>query len=163
MAPSLAIAMQISRLHITESTSRRIANRSLTWLGLAVPPGRNPSSIYCQCHQLDPSATSSTSTTWDSAMNTKETLALGLHHHQVGNLAQAEQLYRQVLDSNPDDYEALQLLGVLVVQTGRHEAGIEYLRQALRLDPNNAPAQFNLGSALRKQGQLDEAIASYRR
>lgn len=94
-------------------------------------------------------------------MNTADALALGLRHHQAGDLPQAEQLYRQVLASDPHHGEALQLLGLLALQSGRPAAGIEYLRQVLRLDPNCAEAHFNLGSALRVQGQTDEAIASY--
>ena len=34
-------------------------------------------------------------------------------------------------------------------------------RQALRLKPADAEAHNNLGNALRDQGKLDEAIASY--
>ena len=95
-------------------------------------------------------------------MNTADTFALGLRCHQAGDFSQAEQLYRQILDSDPHHCDALHLLGLLELATGRSESGIGHIRQVLRLDPSCIQAHFNLGSALRGQGQLDEAIVSYR-
>jgi predicted O-linked N-acetylglucosamine transferase (SPINDLY family) len=91
-----------------------------------------------------------------------ETLALALHHHQTGDLERAEQLYREILNVNPQHVDAWHLLGLVAGLTGRHKLAIDHLRQAVRLNPNFAEAHYNLGTALREQGSLDEAIASYR-
>ena len=59
------------------------------------------------------------------------TNALGLH--QAGRLAEAEKVYRQVLDIQSDQFDSLHLLGVVLFQRGdpaqprRHRA-----RPALR-------------------------------
>ena len=47
-----------------------------------------------------------------------ETLAIAVQHHQGGRLQVAEQLYRQVLQVEPKNADALHLLGVLAHQVG---------------------------------------------
>ena len=39
-----------------------------------------------------------------------EALAVALHYHQAGNLEYAEQVYRQILQADPDNTVALHLL-----------------------------------------------------
>src|SRR5262249_13384408 len=54
------------------------------------------------------------------AMSTvTETLAAAVWAHQAGDLRQAEQLYRHVLQAEPQHVDALHLLGVLAQQAGR--------------------------------------------
>jgi protein O-GlcNAc transferase len=47
-----------------------------------------------------------------------EALAIAIHHHQNGRLQAAEQIYRQILQAEPDEADALHLLGVLAHQVG---------------------------------------------
>ncbi|RMF90868.1 MAG: tetratricopeptide repeat protein [Nitrospinota bacterium] len=51
-------------------------------------------------------------------------LARAIRHHRAGHLHQAETLYRQVLDQDPHQADALHLLGVLASQAGRYEMAI---------------------------------------
>ena len=44
-----------------------------------------------------------------------------LAHHQAGRLLQAEAIYRRILKAQPDDADALHLLGVVAHQRGEHE------------------------------------------
>ena len=46
--------------------------------------------------------------------------AVGLH--QSGRLAEAERLYRQILQTDPRHPDALHMLGVLAMQSGQHQA-----------------------------------------
>jgi tetratricopeptide (TPR) repeat protein len=91
-----------------------------------------------------------------------EALDTAVKHHRAGNLRAAEQLYRQVLQADPHQADALHLLGILANQLGRTDEAIDLLRQALRANPQFAEAYSSLGNALKKQGRLDEALASYR-
>ncbi|HXG11259.1 MAG TPA: tetratricopeptide repeat protein [Gemmataceae bacterium] len=95
-------------------------------------------------------------------MKIEEALQTAFRHHQAGNLQQAEQLYCQILQVQPQQVDALHLLGLICQRTGRHERAVEYIRQALRLKPDYADAHSNLGIVLRQMGRLDEAIACYR-
>jgi tetratricopeptide (TPR) repeat protein len=91
-----------------------------------------------------------------------ETLAAALAHHRSGDLARAEPLYRAILRDDPYHVNALQLLGLVLYQTGRVEEAIRCLRQALQLNPGFAEVHNNLSNILTAQGRLDEAIAGFR-
>jgi protein O-GlcNAc transferase len=87
---------------------------------------------------------------------------LALQYHQAGNLAQAEQVYRQILEANPQHADALHMLGVIALQLGRHELAVDQIQQALRFQPKFPAALSNLGMALHAQGKIEEAIENYR-
>ncbi len=91
--------------------------------------------------------------------NAAEAIAAGVAHHQAGNLTQAEQIYRQVLQLQPQNVDALSLLGVIACQHGNLEEGITLYRQALALQPGHKQARDNLSLALWKQGKrlIDES------
>lgn len=94
-----------------------------------------------------------------------EIIQIAKSHHQAGRLAEAEQIYRQVLAADAANFEALYLLGVLNHQSGQPQRGIELVQQALHLHPAHPLAAFaanNLGNFQREQGALDAAIACYR-
>ena len=82
--------------------------------------------------------------------------------HQAGQLAQAEQIYRQILAAQPNHAEATQYLGILAHQTGRNDVAAELIRRAITLRPGYAEASYNLGIVLRALGRHDQAIAAYR-
>ena len=85
-----------------------------------------------------------------------EALDVAVRHHQAGRLAQAEQIYRQILDVAPDQPDALHLLGVVHSQRGDHATAIDYIGRAIRRKPNEAAYHSNLGIACRALGRLHE-------
>jgi len=97
-----------------------------------------------------------------TAMNTvSEALDIAVRYHQAGNLQQAEQLYHQILQVEPQHVNALHLLGVIAHHVGRSDRAVDYISQAVRLAPNFAEAYNNLGIALAALGKLEAAVASY--
>lgn len=89
-----------------------------------------------------------------------QALAIAINHHQSGRLAQAEQIYRQILQQQPNHVDVLNLMGVIFCQAGNLLEGINLYRQALSLQPAHVQARDNLGLALWKQGKqsVEEAI-----
>jgi protein O-GlcNAc transferase len=85
--------------------------------------------------------------------------ALGLHRH--GRLAEAEAIYRRVIDNNPDHADSLQLLGALSLQLGRADEAIALLRRAVEVNPAYPEARNNLAIALQKRGETDEAVSHW--
>jgi tetratricopeptide (TPR) repeat protein len=90
-----------------------------------------------------------------------EILTTAVEHHRGGRLSQAEQHYRQVLAANPRQPDALQLLGVIAHQVGKHEAAVELISQAIALSGAQPTYHNNLGEAYRALGRLQEAVACY--
>lgn len=81
--------------------------------------------------------------------------------HRAGALADAERLYRQVLEVEPGHAAALGLLGLIQHDCGRTEAGIELLQRSIQADPQSASMHLNLGTVFAECGRLSEAINHY--
>jgi len=89
----------------------------------------------------------------------KEALSL----HQKGKLCEAATLYREILAQNPNNADALHLLGVIEFQRKNSSAAMELITRAIKIEPNNAAFFSNLGLALRDLKRFDDALASYDR
>ncbi|XGV97289.1 MAG: tetratricopeptide repeat protein [Leptolyngbya sp. BL-A-14] len=90
-----------------------------------------------------------------------ESLTVALQLHRSGRLTEAESAYRQRLEHQPQDVDALNLLGALVYQQNRFEEAIVCFEQVLALQPENPDAYNSLGIALKGQGKLEEAVSHY--
>jgi tetratricopeptide (TPR) repeat protein len=77
--------------------------------------------------------------------------------HVAGRLSEAEAIYRQILQKDPDHAGAWHLLGVLACQVGQHAAALEFADAALDLQPGLAAAWGNRGAALSGLGRYQEA------
>ena len=95
-------------------------------------------------------------------MTVQQAFDLAIQHHQAGRLAQAEQLYRQMLAQQTNHAGALHMLGVIANQVGRNELAVELIGRAIAIQPNFPEAQSNLGKILTDTGHLDAAIAACR-
>src|SRR4051794_10647384 len=73
---------------------------------------------------------------------------LGRAAHLQGDLASAERIYGEVLQRQPRHFDALYQLGIIALQMGRLERGVELLRKAITLNANVAVVHLNLGNAL---------------
>ena len=91
------------------------------------------------------------------------TVRAGFAHHRAGRLERAEALYRSVLQKDPDDANALHLLGVIAYQQDDAGAALRLIERALPRLPELADLHLNYGNALRAVGRLPEAVAAYRR
>ncbi|MBI2805983.1 MAG: tetratricopeptide repeat protein [Planctomycetes bacterium] len=85
-------------------------------------------------------------------------LQRALEFHKTGHLDQAELLYRNLLDDEPNHAEALHLLGVILHQRGQAEKAVRFMRRAVELQPNAAVMHCNLAEAYRAAGNLPEAV-----
>jgi protein O-GlcNAc transferase len=90
-------------------------------------------------------------------------LARALMAHRQGNLPEAEAIYVEILKRDPTDFNSMHLLGVIALQTGRTEQGIELIQNAISINENVAEAHSNLGNGLRDLKLIDEALISYDR
>ncbi|MCZ6606906.1 MAG: tetratricopeptide repeat protein, partial [Alphaproteobacteria bacterium] len=90
-------------------------------------------------------------------------LTSALAHHRAGRIAQAERIYGQILAAQPNNADALHLLGVAAHQTGRHDRAITFIEKAVRHASANPHYLNNLGEAYRAHARLADAAGCYRR
>jgi len=87
--------------------------------------------------------------------------AVAAQFHQGGAFAQAQRLYRQLLERDADDAELWRRLGEACQALGeRREAEAAY-RESLRRAPH-AGTSNNLGVVLLEPGRLEDAAAAFR-
>lgn len=84
-----------------------------------------------------------------------------LFHHRARQYAQAEPLYKRVLDLNPRHAEALHLLGLLTYQIGRLPEAVALITRAIDEDAGKAPYFYNLAVVFQRQGRLNDAETAY--
>ena len=82
--------------------------------------------------------------------------------HEKGLLKQAEPLYKQWLEANPNDEEALFWLASLYTNQERHKEAVPLYYRALEQNPAAVETHTGLGLALNALGQAAEAEASFR-
>ena len=90
-----------------------------------------------------------------------ETIENAAQHHQNGHLQQAEQMYRLILQSNPDNPVALHSLGVIAHQKGNHDAAVELISKAIANNPQIPQFHNTLGLIFEVLGKYEEAFAAY--
>jgi tetratricopeptide (TPR) repeat protein len=81
--------------------------------------------------------------------------------HRAAKLVDAERLYDAVLAQDGAHVDALQNLGLLLSNVGRHEQALDVINRALALAPEVAEAHGNLGAILANVGRFPEAAVAY--
>ena len=84
----------------------------------------------------------------------------GVRLHRAGRLAEAEQVYRQVLAATPTHAETLHMLGVLALQSGQASAALANIDRAIALRPATAMYHVNRANALLALGDKAAAVAA---
>jgi Flp pilus assembly protein TadD len=93
-------------------------------------------------------------------MTSMQQLQIAVAHHQANRLREAETIYRQILAQDPNNANALNLLGTLAGQIGRHDAAIQLISKAIALQPKIPQFHGNLGAIYLNLQRHDQAIAS---
>ena len=88
----------------------------------------------------------------------KEVFTSAYQNHLKNNLKLAENLYKKVLEINPNHLESIFLLGTLSIQTKNFNVAIKLLKKATLLKPNYADAFHNLGFTFIEMGDLKQGV-----
>jgi tetratricopeptide (TPR) repeat protein len=83
--------------------------------------------------------------------------------HQQGQLDEAEKHYKKVLRTEPRQFEALNLLGLLKQQQGDSTEALRLMDLALKINPDTAETLMNYGGVLCTLNRHQEAITRYDR
>jgi tetratricopeptide (TPR) repeat protein len=80
-------------------------------------------------------------------------LAAALDYHRRGDPAAARILYREVLEDQPRNFDALHLLGVATADLGDLDGGVVLVRRALCVEPRQPDANYSLARMLVERGE----------
>jgi virginiamycin A acetyltransferase len=86
----------------------------------------------------------------------------GLAAHNLGRLSEAESLYRQVLNIDPENCKILNLLGYLYYQVSNYELAIDLIGQAVFIDPDRSDFYHNAGKVYFATRNFEDAADAFR-
>jgi protein O-GlcNAc transferase len=84
-------------------------------------------------------------------------LQQALGHHRSGHLAEAEKLYRRILDSEPENASTSHNLGILLLQLRQVDAALVHLKDAVDCHPGRSQFWLSYANGLMHAGRLSEA------
>lgn len=91
-----------------------------------------------------------------------EAMQIAVDLHRKGQIEQAEYIYTQVIEHDPDNAPALQFLGMVRHTQRRSEEGIALLERARAIAPDDPGILMNLGNVRLEAGQAEGALYAYR-
>ena len=91
----------------------------------------------------------------------KEAFDLAVQNRQKNNLQIAENLYREILKTNPDHFKSIFSLGSLLLGIKRFDLAKPLLEKAIEIDPNYVNAHNNLGITFMELEEHQKAISCY--
>jgi tetratricopeptide (TPR) repeat protein len=86
-----------------------------------------------------------------------------LEHHQASRIDEALQIYQRILKADPDNADALHLMGNAAGQLGDIDASLSLISRANVLAPENTTYLASLGRAYRLKQQFEPALNCYTR
>jgi tetratricopeptide (TPR) repeat protein/2-polyprenyl-3-methyl-5-hydroxy-6-metoxy-1,4-benzoquinol methylase len=82
----------------------------------------------------------------------------GVQRFQAGQLIEAMDFYQQALTADPQHIGSLHHLGLIAIQIGRPEVGVDMVGRALALNERNAELHQDMGFALVALGRIADAV-----
>jgi tetratricopeptide (TPR) repeat protein len=95
-------------------------------------------------------------------MNIDEMLQLASECCRLGNLNYAGQLLEQVINTQPDNMEALCFMAEISYRMKSYDVSIELLKRLMSLSADTAEIYNNIALVQSEKGALDDAIESYK-
>jgi predicted O-linked N-acetylglucosamine transferase (SPINDLY family) len=93
----------------------------------------------------------------NSATLIREAFSSAVSHHQAGRLSEAEELYRAILELEPQHPDANHNLGVLAVQLNQAPASLHFFKTALAANPTESRFWQSYIEALNAAGETEAA------
>jgi len=88
----------------------------------------------------------------------KKTLFSAFENHKKENFIGAKKLYKKILKSDPNYFDAIFLLGTLLIQMKNFDEAINLLKKAILIQPGYGDAHHNLGLAFVEIKEFNLAI-----
>ncbi len=89
-------------------------------------------------------------------------MAEAVEMHRKGRFVEAERIYRRILQAEPNQPDALHLLGLIAKEAGQTDAAIQLVRKAIAASPGTASFRSNLAMMYEEQGKYADSEAAAR-
>jgi tetratricopeptide (TPR) repeat protein len=96
-------------------------------------------------------------------MDIARELQKALQLHQAGELADAADIYKNIIKTHPEHPDAWNLLSVVFLAAGNLELAVSLAQQATVLAPDFFVPYVNLGNALQASEQFEEAVSAFQK
>src|SRR5579862_1953382 len=107
-------------------------------------------------------AASSAPPAWDKAFTTEGQLAKARLHHQQHQPELAREAAERILAREPSHVPALNLLGLIYQESGRHRLAAKALAKAVAADALNAACHYNLAVSYQALERPDDAAVHFK-
>ncbi|WP_340112414.1 tetratricopeptide repeat protein [Maribellus mangrovi] len=91
----------------------------------------------------------------------KDYIDKGIEHHNKGELVKATELYQKALETEPENFVALQNLGNVLVKQGKNKDAIPVFEKAYKINQNSSYLLNGWGNALMNLDENEKAIEKY--
>jgi predicted O-linked N-acetylglucosamine transferase (SPINDLY family) len=87
----------------------------------------------------------------------------GITLHKSGRFEEAKKIYEEVLKKNPDNFEIINLLGIISLQLQNYDEAIILINKAININPNHHALYNNLGATYKNLKKYNEAIINFKK
>ena len=94
-------------------------------------------------------------------LSIEEAFALAVQNHKKNNFQVAENLYKKILNTNPNSAGVHNNLGMMYKELEEYQKAIGCYEKAIQIDPNYANVYYNLGNILQELRELQKAKSCY--
>jgi len=93
-------------------------------------------------------------------MQLNDKLRDAIDKYQSGNYAESERISKEILQNDPHNARALNLLGMSLHERGLSDAGIVFIKKATEINPDYPAAHNNLGTVYRERRHFELSLPS---
>lgn len=95
--------------------------------------------------------------------STLDRLNTAMNMQLKADFSAAETIYQEILVSEPDNPDAVHLLGLIRSEQDENDAAVELIEKAIGINPSAAPFHHNIAGIYRRLGRLNDAESEFRR
>ena len=96
-------------------------------------------------------------------MNINNLLEQGILFHKKNSLNEAKKIYKEIIEIEKENFQAIHLLGVIFCQQKDYNEGIQLIEKSLQINNKNYSALNNLGNIFLELKKYPDAIEKYKR
>jgi len=92
-----------------------------------------------------------------------ESLNKGIALHKAGKLEEAKKIYEEILKKDPNNFDTINLLGVIFLQFKEYDNAITLITKAIDINPVRPALYNNLGATYKELGDYNNAIKNFKK